>query len=564
MKSIDSNKKEGKIVNFYSFKGGVGRTVTLKNVASLLRNRGCKVAVVDMDLECPGLTIINSYGSGEGSGENENIDEENSVSLLNIANGYLECIITTENSINSLKIGNDYIRNELDKYLDNDFLQIVAHDRNGKSLTENDFDEYVKKLKYLEFNQFSSVVGHFLDFFLKLLKNNFDYVLIDNRTGLSEASIWNIRKFSDLTIWILTLSIQNLEGVRLSFNRFSLPFEHSSCPDYSSFIFVANISPPLPKFIEKNTSKLSKLIACPKNKIINIEYAPEPIFNELFERFPKINIQYQNIVQAILESDEKTTAYRKRYASIGCMFFSITELECELINNNNVKDSIVSSDNYKSLLNQINKSNHIDTKLECINMLFTCMFKNKSYEMITILHKEILNNINLDNNNNIKLMISILIKVYAALLFSKSNEFILIEQRLDKIYFKGLLSNQKFDPIIEIIGSYDDYNMYLCYRLSNIYNLLLSKKQYNSDYNKNIIIFLKLWYLLSENTISLRAFVWPPRKKSSIFPLLDKLFKNLSPKRNTFLFNALACINTDINNKSVPVNIIKCLEKFNK
>ena len=43
------------ITTFYSFKGGVGRTMALVNVAVELANRGKRVLIVDFDLEAPGL-----------------------------------------------------------------------------------------------------------------------------------------------------------------------------------------------------------------------------------------------------------------------------------------------------------------------------------------------------------------------------------------------------------------------------------------------------------------------------------------------------------------------------
>jgi cellulose biosynthesis protein BcsQ len=44
------------IVTFYSFKGGVGRTLALANVGVVLAQNGHRVLVVDFDLEAPGLT----------------------------------------------------------------------------------------------------------------------------------------------------------------------------------------------------------------------------------------------------------------------------------------------------------------------------------------------------------------------------------------------------------------------------------------------------------------------------------------------------------------------------
>ncbi len=43
-------------VTFYSFKGGVGRTLALLNVACILAGLGRRVLMIDFDLEAPGLT----------------------------------------------------------------------------------------------------------------------------------------------------------------------------------------------------------------------------------------------------------------------------------------------------------------------------------------------------------------------------------------------------------------------------------------------------------------------------------------------------------------------------
>jgi cellulose biosynthesis protein BcsQ len=43
------------IFTFYSYKGGVGRSMALANVAELFYKVGYKVLMVDWDLEAPGL-----------------------------------------------------------------------------------------------------------------------------------------------------------------------------------------------------------------------------------------------------------------------------------------------------------------------------------------------------------------------------------------------------------------------------------------------------------------------------------------------------------------------------
>ena len=46
---------DGKIVTFYSYKGGAGRSMALANVAWILALNGRKVLAIDWDLEAPGL-----------------------------------------------------------------------------------------------------------------------------------------------------------------------------------------------------------------------------------------------------------------------------------------------------------------------------------------------------------------------------------------------------------------------------------------------------------------------------------------------------------------------------
>jgi len=45
----------GKIITFYSYKGGTGRSMALANVAWVLASNGSRVLMIDWDLEAPGL-----------------------------------------------------------------------------------------------------------------------------------------------------------------------------------------------------------------------------------------------------------------------------------------------------------------------------------------------------------------------------------------------------------------------------------------------------------------------------------------------------------------------------
>jgi len=52
---VSSDKASGSVITFYSFKGGIGRSMALANVAVLLARAGKRVLCIDWDLEAPGL-----------------------------------------------------------------------------------------------------------------------------------------------------------------------------------------------------------------------------------------------------------------------------------------------------------------------------------------------------------------------------------------------------------------------------------------------------------------------------------------------------------------------------
>jgi MinD-like ATPase involved in chromosome partitioning or flagellar assembly len=54
---MKETKETGLVVTFYSYKGGVGRTMALANVGALLAIWGYRVLCVDWDLEAPGLPV---------------------------------------------------------------------------------------------------------------------------------------------------------------------------------------------------------------------------------------------------------------------------------------------------------------------------------------------------------------------------------------------------------------------------------------------------------------------------------------------------------------------------
>src|ERR1700757_3296546 len=62
-------------VAFYSYKGGVGRTLALVNAASRLLKAGNRVFVLDFDLEAPGLDSFDSNDQNSHAGVVEYFSE---------------------------------------------------------------------------------------------------------------------------------------------------------------------------------------------------------------------------------------------------------------------------------------------------------------------------------------------------------------------------------------------------------------------------------------------------------------------------------------------------------
>ena len=55
------------VITFYSFKGGVGRTLALVNVGAQLALQGKSVLLVDFDLEAPGLDSFPAFRADQNT-----------------------------------------------------------------------------------------------------------------------------------------------------------------------------------------------------------------------------------------------------------------------------------------------------------------------------------------------------------------------------------------------------------------------------------------------------------------------------------------------------------------
>jgi len=179
----------GQIVTFYSYKGGVGRSMAMANVAVLLAQRGLRVLAVDWDLEAPGLERYFSYFEMESAGEG----------LLNLLINQKRGEVDPD----------DYLwRVHVESQSDEGILDFLP---SGK---ETD-DEYAAKLERFDWEvYFAEGGGDYLESLRDRCKDYYDVTLIDSRTGLSDAGGVCTILLPDVAVAMFTANYQSLYGVR--------------------------------------------------------------------------------------------------------------------------------------------------------------------------------------------------------------------------------------------------------------------------------------------------------------------------------------------------------------
>lgn len=177
-------------VTFYSFKGGVGRTMALVNVAALLAEAGNKVLLVDFDLEAPSLPSYGVLKGGRGrSGILDYIESYRADLVAPNANEFIvECPIGKQEgrSVWLMPAG----RSEKPAYSD--------------QLNRMDWERlYTEQSGFLMFEDLKE----------QWRQAGFDYVLIDSRTGYTDVSGICTRQLPDTVVIMFMPTAQNIDGL---------------------------------------------------------------------------------------------------------------------------------------------------------------------------------------------------------------------------------------------------------------------------------------------------------------------------------------------------------------
>lgn len=197
----------GKVVTFYSYKGGTGRSMALANVAWVLASNGRRVLVIDWDLEAPGLHRY-FYPFL--------IDRD-----LTSSEGVIDFVINFEReAMTPLGEGEtlppDWYKPHADivRYavsLDWEFpgdgtLDFIPAGRQG--------DSYSSRVTSFNWQNFYDRLrgGTFLEAAKERMREEYDYILIDSRTGVSDTSGICTVQMPDALVVCFTLNHQSIEG----------------------------------------------------------------------------------------------------------------------------------------------------------------------------------------------------------------------------------------------------------------------------------------------------------------------------------------------------------------
>jgi cellulose biosynthesis protein BcsQ len=185
------------IVTFYSYKGGTGRTMALANIACLLAKAGRRVLVVDFDLEAPGVwRYFAEFDRGL----------EHRPGLIELL---MAQVIRTRPDMQSAQTP-----------APPDWRKYTARVRIGAEsvtlLTSGLLDdEYPARVLAFDWDEFfrSHDGGEFFERLRDEWNSEFDFVLIDSRTGITDIGGICTIQLPDMIVPVFVANGQNLDGV---------------------------------------------------------------------------------------------------------------------------------------------------------------------------------------------------------------------------------------------------------------------------------------------------------------------------------------------------------------
>ena len=205
-----AERTPGRIITFYSFKGGTGRSMALANIATTIAQRsgGNRVVAVDWDLEAPGLhRYFRPYVRVSGPEEKDKeIDKlPGLIELLTVARGRAADL---SGKLSREELGSAVFADlRIEDYL-------VATDLPQLTLLKaGRFDaSYSSRINTFDWEGIFATQPEFFGAFADFLAARFTHVLIDSRTGYTDISGICTSLMPDTLVAVFTPNRQSLQG----------------------------------------------------------------------------------------------------------------------------------------------------------------------------------------------------------------------------------------------------------------------------------------------------------------------------------------------------------------
>ncbi len=188
------------VVTFYSFKGGVGRTLALLNVAYEIANSGQRVLVVDFDLEAPAIRP-DRWRQGADDGDTDRLGRgPTDPGMVEFVTRYLETMRVPPVS--------DYIVDATPEGCQGHLAAMSAGAVDGT---------YGQRLNAIDWSLlYAARDGYvmFEDVRAQWRAADFDYVLLDSRTGFTDVGGICTRHLPDAVVSLFRPDDQSLGGTK--------------------------------------------------------------------------------------------------------------------------------------------------------------------------------------------------------------------------------------------------------------------------------------------------------------------------------------------------------------
>jgi predicted acylesterase/phospholipase RssA/MinD-like ATPase involved in chromosome partitioning or flagellar assembly len=235
---------DGRIYTFYSYKGGVGRSMALANVAEYFYLRGLRVLIIDWDLEAPGLE--NFFFDDQSDGLEQVRSRLGLLDLLTeYKRGFKDVVIANPatNATDERESDGDTESRPMPTFAErlDSILKVTQflHQLHGAWKTDagesgglwllpagwrqgDRFAAYAQTVQSFDWSDFyQSYRGkEFFDWFALQLKAAADVILIDSRTGVTEMGGVCARHLADVVVSFCAPNSQNIYGVDRMVNSF--------------------------------------------------------------------------------------------------------------------------------------------------------------------------------------------------------------------------------------------------------------------------------------------------------------------------------------------------------